>query len=179
MLALLGAAFPGVQRSSAAAGGHGQRLAMNGSPEELPDLASQDWTLRDQKECGPGHRGAAKEECLAAVQKAAHKRGYSGAESIGIKVADRPLVPPGCSYGINSKMALFNENNGSWQPEGNYRVACLATRRPHRVILLSRGRGGSTVLATTLAAFRTVILRSCTMSSSEGTQRRCASCRTR
>ena len=58
MLALLGAAFPGVQRSSAAAGGHGQRLAMDGSPEELPDLASQDWTLRDQKECGPGHRGA-------------------------------------------------------------------------------------------------------------------------
>ena len=153
MLALLGVAFPGVQRSSAAAGGHGQRLAVDGSPEDLPDLASQDWTLKDQKECGPGHRGATKEECLAAVQKAAHKRGYSGTRSIGIKVADRALVPPGCSYSINSKMALFNENNGSWQPEGNYRVPCLATRRPHRVILLSRGRGGSTVLATTLAAF--------------------------
>merc|ERR1711865_573351 len=91
--------------------------------------------------------------CLAAVQKAAHKRGYSGTESISLKVSDRALVPPGCSYSINSKSALFNEHTGSWQKSGNYRTVCLATSRPHRVILLSRGRGGSTVLATTLAAF--------------------------
>lgn len=156
MLTLLGVSIPGVQRSFAAPGG--QKLAVDGLPEYLPGLSafpsvSEDWTLKDQKECGPGHRGASKEECLAAVQRAAHKRGYSGTESMGLKVAERPLVPPGCSYSINSKAALWNENPGSWQRSGNYRVACLATQRPHRVILLSRGRGGSTVLATTLAAF--------------------------
>ena len=158
MLALLGVAFPGVPRSSATPDGHGQRLAVDGIPEYLTGLSAfpsvtEDWTLKDQKECGAGHRGAAKEECLAAVQKAAHKRGYSGTESISLKVSDRALVPPGCSYSINSKSALFNEHTGSWQKSGNYRTVCLATSRPHRVILLSRGRGGSTVLATTLAAF--------------------------
>ena len=158
MLALLGVPFPGVPRSSATPDGHGQRLAVDGIPEYLTGLSAfpsvtEDWTLKDQKECGAGHRGAAKEECLAAVQKAAHKRGYSGTESISLKVSDRALVPPGCSYSINSKSALFNEHTGSWQKSGNYRTVCLATSRPHRVILLSRGRGGSTVLATTLAAF--------------------------
>ena len=126
MLALLGVAFPGVQRSSAAAGGHGQRLAVDGSPEDPPDSASQDWTLKDQKECGPGHRGATKEECLAAVQKAAHKRGYSGTRSIGFKVADRALVPPGCSYSINSKMAVFNSDPAGADKGGEYLLACLA-----------------------------------------------------
>ena len=158
MLALLGVTVPGVQRSSATPVGHGQALAADGIPQYLSGLSAfqsvtEDWTLEDRKECGAGHRGAAKEECLAAVKKAAHKRGYGGAETISLKVADRALVPPGCSYSINSKTALFNENPGGWQKSGNFRVACLATRRPHRVILLSRGRGGSTVLATTLAAF--------------------------
>eukprot|EP00964_Phaeocystis_antarctica_P093792 scaffold60604_cov57-Phaeocystis_antarctica.AAC.3 len=158
MLVLLGVTVPGVKRSSATPVGHGQALAADGIPQYLSGLSAfqsvtEDWTLEDRKECRAGHRGAAKEECLAAIKKAAHKRGYGGAETISLKVADRALVPPGCSYSINSKTALFNENPGGWQKSGNFRVACLATRRPHRVILLSRGRGGSTVLATTLAAF--------------------------
>ena len=90
MLTLLGVSIPGVQRSFAAPGG--QKLAVDGLPEYLPGLSafpsvSEDWTLKDQKECGPGHRGASKEECLAAVQRAAHKRGYSGTESMGLRVA--------------------------------------------------------------------------------------------
>lgn len=149
MLLLLGAAFPGALRIYGTPNEHGNALnalaAVDGNP-----LLAEDWFFEDGRECSAGQRGAAEKECLAAVQKAAHKRGM---EATSFRIVDRGLVPPGCSYCFNSKTALFNSNAGSWHRQGNYRLACLATHRPQRVVILSRGRGGSTVLSTTLAAF--------------------------
>ena len=170
MLTLLGAPFPGGRRRNA--GEHGHALAADDPPRHADDwehghalsaystpLLTDDWILEDRGKCFTGRRAASEWECLEAVQKAAHR---AELEVVGLKRVDRGLVPFGCSYSLNSKTALFNINEAGgiegtvgWSKRGNYRLPCLAPPHapPQRVVLLSRGRGGSTVLATTLAAF--------------------------
>ena len=110
------------------------------------------WTFNGDN-CPAGQRNAVVSECLAAVQEAAQ---HSGVEVLGLKQTndgDHSKMPCGCSYSQNSKMAVFNRNTAyrSWSST-HYQRVCI-TSAPTRMIVLSRGRGGSSVLAKTLAVF--------------------------
>ena len=67
---------------------------------------------RRPDDCPSGYRRAEESECFEAVKSAGDAAG-PGFKVSKLKVIEDLYVPPGCSYSINSKMALFNENNGS------------------------------------------------------------------
>ena len=134
MLALLGLPFTDVRHGHGTPGKHEHALL-------TADATTEHWVLEDgSKEaryCSAGRRGAAEEECLAAVREAASR---DGLEVTGFKsVNDGPegLVPAGCSYSLHTMKAMFNTNAAgryiaskapaSTRPEPtNYRLACLA-----------------------------------------------------
>ena len=134
VLALLGLPFTDVRHGHGTPGKHEHALL-------TADATTERWVLEDgSKEaryCSAGRRGAAEEECLAAVREAASR---DGLEVTGFKsVNDGPegLVPAGCSYSLHTMKAMFNTNAAgryiaskapaSTRPEPtNYRLACLA-----------------------------------------------------
>ena len=80
----------------------------------------------------PGIRGAAEDLCFEAVQEAATKHGL---EVVGFKTLEdgeygdggpSGFIPAGCSYSLNSKMAVFNSAPAGADRGGNYLLACLA-----------------------------------------------------
>ena len=80
----------------------------------------------------PGIRGAAEDLCFEAVQEAATKHGL---EVVGFKTLEdgeygdggpSGFIPAGCSYSLNSKMAVFNSDPAGADRGGNYLLACLA-----------------------------------------------------
>ena len=124
---LLGTAYHGLlQRSDGAPAEHGRVL----SAATSPPLPTEHWVLEDSSKdvraCSAGRRGAAEEECLAAVREAASRDGQevAGFKSVNDGVAG--VVPAGCSYSLHSKTAMFNANAAGGSGVGSYRLACLA-----------------------------------------------------
>lgn len=75
-------------------------------------------------ECPVGERNANQEECMAAVQATADG-------VVGFKVVDESgpdsKLPGGCSYNVNLKTAVFNQNKqGTTRVIGPYRLVCIA-----------------------------------------------------
>jgi hypothetical protein len=105
-------------------------------PQDLLAQALQDASF----ECSLGRRGAAEDQCLAAVQEATHK---DGLEVIGFKrVTEGPtgFVPGGCSYSLNSKMAVFNSDAAGANRGGHYRSVCFA---PEHTVVPEKDSKGS------------------------------------
>lgn len=135
LLAVLGLPFTDVRRGHGAPGQREHVLL-------AADDAAPHWVLEDgsnnARTCSAGRRGAAKEECLAAVREAASR---DGLEVTGLKSVNdgaEGLVPYGCSYSLHSMSAIFNANTAGRdiaseaptpaQPgPTNYRLACLAS----------------------------------------------------
>ena len=140
---------------------------------ELGPTAQVKWT------CGAGQRNADASECLAAVVaatrgaanghiKLTNSEGmppgcsYSlvsgaamfnaGAGQVGSDKENYQLVCS-CSYSQNSKMAVLNRNTAHRSLSSTHYQPDCVTSAPTRMIVLSRGRGGSSVLAKTLAVF--------------------------
>ena len=85
-------------------------------PQYVQDLRSHQtsgWALLNASECPAGQRNAAASECLGAVQEAAQHAG-DWVETRGrmknVNGGPAQGVPPGCSYSLGSKMAIFNVN---------------------------------------------------------------------
>ena len=126
MLGLLGA-LPGVQRSDGAPAEHGRVLS---ALTDDPPLPTEHWVLEDSSKdvraCSAGRRGAAEEECLAAVREAASREGQEVAGFKSVNDGATGVVPAGCSYSLHSKTAMFNANAAGGSGVGSYRLACLA-----------------------------------------------------
>ena len=150
---LLGTAYHGLlQRSDGAPAEHGRVL----SAATSPPLPTEHWVLEDSSKdvraCSAGRRGAAKEECLAAVREAASRDGQevAGFKSVNDGVAG--VVPAGCSYSLHSKTAMFNANAAGGSGVGSYRLACLA---PPDEAPISAAPDSLTVTGRINARFRT------------------------
>jgi len=137
MAALLGLPFTGVRRGHGAPGKHEHALlAADATPNPAEHWVLED-SSREARYCSAGRRGAAEDECLAAVREAASR---DGLEVTGLKVVndgEAGIVPAGCSYSLHTIKAMFNTNAAGRylaskapapaQPEPtNYRLACLA-----------------------------------------------------
>ena len=85
-----------------------------------------------QLQCSASRRGAAEEECLAAVREAASRDGLpevTGFKSVNDGAAG--VVPTGCSYSLFTKMATFNMHAAGGYGAGSYyRLACRASAEP-------------------------------------------------
>ena len=129
MLALLGVAVPAIRRSHGAPREHGRTLAVDGTR-----LDEQRWILETARqahstgapECLSGERRAAEDQCLAAAQEAAYTDGLEVAGFKTVNDGATGVVPAGCSYSLNSKMAVFNSDPAGADRGGNYLLACLA-----------------------------------------------------
>ena len=83
--------------------------------------------------CPVGKRNAAEEECLAAAKLAATDAQWEIGERV--KQVDTRDVPPGCSYSLNSKMALWNVNpHGQPHTASDYRLVCSVLSRREIVV---------------------------------------------
>ena len=129
LVGLLRAPFAGVRRSKGASSEHGTALGVGGTPQ-LDDHwiieSAHQAHSKGARQCSPGGRSAAEDQCLAAVQEAAQKEGL---EVTGFKTVNEGatgVVPAGCSYSLNSKMAVFNSHAAGASRGGNYRLICLA-----------------------------------------------------
>ena len=95
----------------------------------LEELSSRPNDGAATQSCSPGIRGAAEDLCFEAVQEGATKRNL---EVVGFKTLEdahggpSSLVPAGCSYSLNSKMAVFNSDPAGADKGGEYLLACLA-----------------------------------------------------
>ena len=114
LLAVLGLPFTEVRRGH---GAPGQREHVLLAADDATPVAAPHWVLEDgsnnARTCSAGRRGAAEEECLAAVREAASR---DGLEVTGLKSVNdgaEGLVPPGCSYSLHSMSAIFNANTAS------------------------------------------------------------------
>ena len=139
LLAVLGLPFTDARRGH---GAPGQREHVLLAADDATPVAAPHWVLEDgsknARTCSAGRRGAAEEECLAAIREAASR---DGLEVTGLKSVNdgaEGLVPPGCSYSLHSTSAIFNANTAGRdiasetatpaQPgPTNYRLACLAS----------------------------------------------------
>ena len=126
LAALPGLPSPGFRRSHGTPGKHDHVLL---TVDDTLVLAEH-WVLEDSSKvaqcCSAGRRAAAKEECFAAVQKAASR---DGLEVAGFKIVNDGadgVVPAGCSYSLHTMTAMFNTNAAGGNGGGNYRLACLA-----------------------------------------------------
>ena len=137
MVALLGLPFTDVRRGHGAPGKHEHALlAADATPNPAEHWVLED-SSREARYCSAGRRGAAEDECLAAVREAASR---DGLEVTGLKVVndgEAGIVPAGCSYSLHTIKAMFNTNAAGRylaskapapaRPEPtNYRLACLA-----------------------------------------------------
>ena len=130
MLALLGVASPGARGSSGTSAEHGRVL----SAVADPPLPTEHWVLedtsKDARVCPAGRRGAAEEECLAAVRAAASSGGLEVAGFKSVNDGAAGVVPAGCSYSVHTKTAMFNTDPaGGFGPgnKNNYWLACRAS----------------------------------------------------
>ena len=124
MLALLGAAAPAaVRRADGAPSEHGRALAPEGTR-----LDGQRWILEraHAPECLSGGSRAAEDQCLAAAEEAAYTDGLEVAGFKRVTDGATGVVPAGCSYSLNSKMAVFNSDPAGADKGGEYLLACLA-----------------------------------------------------
>ena len=121
MLLLVG--FPGVQRSDGMPSEHGRQLSAVADPPPAEHWVLED-SSKEARECPAGQRGAAKEECLAAVREAASRDWLEVAGFKSVNDGAASIVPAGCSYSLNTKTAVFNAAGGG-SGVGNYRLACL------------------------------------------------------
>ena len=154
MLGLLGA-LPGVQRSDGAPAEHGRVLS---ALTDDPPLPTEHWVLEDSSKdvraCSAGRRGAAEEECLAAVREAASREGQEVAGFKSVNDGATGVVPAGCSYSLHSKTAMFNANAaGGSAGVGSYRLACLAA--PDEAPTRAAAPDSSSVTARINDRFRT------------------------
>ena len=126
---LLAAAVPAVRRGHGAPSEHDRTLAVDGTR-----LDEQRWVLESARqahstgapECLSGGRRAAEDQCLAAAQEAAYTDGLEVAGFKTVSDGATGVVPSGCSYSLNSKMAVFNSDPAGANRVGNYRLICLA-----------------------------------------------------
>ena len=87
----------------------------------LEELSSRPNDGAATQSCSPGIRGAAEDLCFEAVQEGATKRNL---EVVGFKTLEdahggpSSLVPAGCSYSLNSKMAVFNSDPAGADKQG-------------------------------------------------------------
>lgn len=122
---LLGTAYHGLlQRSDGAPAEPGRVL----STATDPPFPTEHWVLEDKdiRACSAGRRGAAEEECLAAVREAASRDGQEVAGFKSVNDGAAGVVPAGCSYSLHTKTAMFNANAAGGSGVGSYRLACLA-----------------------------------------------------
>ena len=137
LMALLGLTS-GVRRGHGAPGQHEHVLL---AADDTTTVPAPHWVLEDSSNnaryCSAGRRGAAEEECLAAVREAASKDRLEVTGFKSVNDGAEGLVPAGCSYSLHTMKAMFNTNAAgryiastaatSAQPEPtNYRLACLA-----------------------------------------------------
>ena len=142
MLALLGVASPGARGSSGTSAEHGRVLS---AVADTP-LPTEHWVLEDSstdaRECPAGRRGAAEEECLAAVRAATSSGGLEVAGFKSVNDGAAGVVPAGCSYSLHTKTAMFNTDAAgkAFKSDGpgnknNYLLACCASVTVGRAVV--------------------------------------------